>query len=501
MWIKTSTVLEQSEVPLTHQLLLISLTFDRAALVLDVPQSWVPFDLTGPRELVDRAVPEDQKSNISRFIPGLLIRRPGERWSSFVSRSKPRSWSWLDFASAGGPMSAQAIGILAESLFSTQAHPSFPLVDQAFRDVCCQSSMAPLGTLMSQNVTGRYSIMDEAEPPRKRIRAFELAIGQQVFRLPSDLTSLRFPSHLLRSHSLRLQFLSVQISWKSFRSGIYCYGHFMDTMFPLQDHFEVSSTTIRAFASVFRNAGSFGQYLSHLRLATRLLDRSWAVPPEVVGSISRGLRKITVRHPAGTVSGSQMRLLVKHLIAAQRVDLAKFVIVAYHFMTRVQSELYPLQYDGKSVDPSSWHSVITNSRQHVCITLNRRKNSPHGDVIKRTCLCVRGDDLLCGVCCIKSLIRVHQDRASRIFNTINLQSDMSLIRRIVHTFGVAHFSWHSFRRSCAQEMLRSGCTISQIIRSGGWRSASFVQYLNRRDLDDRACLNLILQDSDHEDDP
>ena len=132
----------------------------------------------------------------------------------------------------------------------------------------------------------------------------------------------------------------------------------MDTLYPFGDHMTVTTSTIRSFASVFRNAGSLNQYLSHLRLAVRLSGGSWQAQSDVLSSIVRGLKKVRIRKPAGTISRSQMKHLVKSLITKHRIDLAHFVVIAYHFMTRVQSELYPLQFNGASVNPLNWHSFV-----------------------------------------------------------------------------------------------------------------------------------------------
>ena len=121
MWLKTSSVVEGSEIPLSQQLLLISMTFDRAALILDLPRSWVPFDLTAIRQLAEQCVPLDERQNPRRFIPGSLIRLPGEKWSTFVSRVRPPQWSWMDYLAAGGPISAQAIANVAEYMFDHQS--------------------------------------------------------------------------------------------------------------------------------------------------------------------------------------------------------------------------------------------------------------------------------------------------------------------------------------------------------------------------------------------
>ena len=182
----------------------------------------------------------------------------------------------------------------------------------------------------------------------------------------------------------------------------------MDTLYPFDDHLMITTSIIRSFASVFRNAGSLNQYLSHLRLAVRLSGGSWQVQSDVLSSVVRGLKKVTIRKPAGTISRSQMKHLVKSLITKHRIDLACFVVIAYHFMTRVQSELYPLQFDGRSINPLNWRSFGMIRARDVIITYHHLKNAPDGATIKRTCICRSSPDLLCGVCSARAL---HTNRA------------------------------------------------------------------------------------------
>jgi hypothetical protein len=505
MWLESSFVLSESRLALPERLLIISITFNRAVLILDLPQSWVSFDLSDLRILADRLVPANQRDDPRRFIPGSVHRTEGERWSRYSSRSRRTGWSWLDHASANGPMSAQSFCSMVDFVFlaGSGSISQGSVVDSvrgsSFNDSCIVSSLAPLATSLVY-AHGSFSVDPSVDPPRKRIRAFESSLSQSSFSRPPNVAQLRFPEHLCRSHCIRIQLLSVQGSWKSLKSGLLSWGHFMDSVFPQDDHFDVQVRHIRSYVSMFRNAGSFGQYLSHIRLAVRILDGRWGIPSDVLSSVNRGLRKITVRSPAGTLTRSQMKSLVKSLIVRARIDLARFVVIAYHYMTRVQSELYPLQVNGRSVNPDHWHSHVINDRTHVSLVFHHRKNSRSGATIKRTCLCSSSVDLLCGVCSFRGILRDFTGSpGSRIFSSINLVSDMQLIRQIVHEFGIHNLSWHSFRRSCAQELLRSGSTISQIVRAGGWRSAAFVQYLHRRDLDDRDCLNLVCQDSDGED--
>ena len=242
------------------------------------------------------------------------------------------------------------------------------------------------------------------------------------------------------------------------------------------------------------------QYVSHLRLASRLTSKVWEVPADIAASIIRGLKKVTIRQPAKTFSIGQFHTLVKILVRKARIDLARFVIVAYHFMHRVQSELAPLQSDGKSLG-NAWRSRIRSSANRLTIDYHRRKNAPHGSSIRRSCICAATLRWDCGVCALKAHIseQRHLSRTSRVFSSICVRRDLALLQEIASTIGLNGLTWHSFRRSSAQHMLMSGCPISQIIHAGGWKSGAFLQYLSRQDVDDRAHLNLIQRFSDSED--
>jgi hypothetical protein len=50
----------------------------------------------------------------------------------------------------------------------------------------------------------------------------------------------------------------------------------------------------------------------------------------------------------------------------------------------------------------------------------------------------------------------------------------------------------------AQDLISKGASISYILFAGGWRSAAFLRYMNRKDLDARALLEVSMQNSDSE---
>ena len=506
MWTSSESVLARSSLPFNDQLLLTSITWNRAVLLMEIPSSWVPFDLSEIHQLTDLLVSPQERSSPQRYIPGNLTRLPGEHWTAFVSRSRPPGWSWLEVIAAKGPTSGHSLAKAIDYVFlhsSGTVDPSGSLSSvgvRSFQSLCSSSSLGLVASSLTHHgVDNIISVSEDFAAPRKRIRLFHDQLTSRSFVRPANLAEMRFPGHLLAIHSIRIQMLSVRASWKSVRSGLLCWGDFMGRIFPHHDHLSVEEAHIRAFASIFRNSGSLGQYLSHIRMGIRLAGGSWSLPPELASSILRGLKKITIHKQAGVLSRDQFRSLIHGILHKDRVDLARFVIVAHHYMHRVQSELFPLQLQGDRENPLNWHSSVHISRSHISIRYHHRKNAPNGASISRTCICLRDRSEFCGVCALRAQIReVHPSAGDRIFPSINLHRDLALIRRITVSLGVENISWHSFRRSSAQDMLKSGCTISQIIRSGGWRSGAFVQYLNRRDLDDRAHLNFICHQSDSE---
>lgn len=72
------------------------------------------------------------------------------------------------------------------------------------------------------------------------------------------------------------------------------------------------------------------------------------------------------------------------------------------------------------------------------------------------------------------------------------------IKTAAAAVGIEKISWHSFRRGAAHHMLDKGATIAQILRAGGWRSAAFLRYLCRKDVDNAAHLQIIHDESDSE---
>ena len=76
---------------------------------------------------------------------------------------------------------------------------------------------------------------------------------------------------------------------------------------------------------------------------------------------------------------------------------------------------------------------------------------------------------------------------------LKLQAD---VRKITQELGFGDFTWHWLRRGFATDLLRSGTPLAELITAGGWKSAAFVRYLLREDIDEFATADRVFADSD-----
>ena len=131
IWFKTSDILKESRLSFPDQLFLISITFNRVALLSDLPTSWVSFDTQDILLLARSLVPAEEVNDPSRFLPPIRDRNANENWSSYVSAVRPRGWNWIEVLAATGPMSLAAITQVIQSCYQSESHFERP----AMRDL------------------------------------------------------------------------------------------------------------------------------------------------------------------------------------------------------------------------------------------------------------------------------------------------------------------------------------------------------------------------------
>ena len=384
IWFKTSAILRGSELSFPDQLFLISLTFDRAALLIDLPISWVSFDFQHIVLLAKSLLTYDEISNPSRFLPPIRDRNSHENWNSYVSSVRPKGWSWIEVLAAQGPMSLASVTQVIQSCYQSESHfdrPAMRDLQIVSFDKRSESSGFPsLSGLLSCDGINPPALGQSNLCPRQKLKQLREDLQSRSSLKPSDPGSLRFPQHLVIVQAIRLRLLSIQRSWKSVISGILCFSEYMQIMHPHDSHFPTSTYHLLGFCSIFRNSGTLSQYLSHIKLTSSLTSSVWPDTHHLVAGVIKGLKKITVRHQAQILSRKQIKSIIYSLLDLKRVDLCRFIVVAYHYMFRVQSELYPLQLDG-TTHHSVWQSKINIRSRQVEISLARRKNHPHGSTL------------------------------------------------------------------------------------------------------------------------
>ena len=412
-------------------------------------------------------------------------------WNDNVSILRPPSWTWLDVISANGIISASAIAMLYEEVHD----PQFISRVNAQRP-----SHLHLPSMSQKLTAAGIDHFSSDEKPTKRIK--------QSNRHDTSLPAAwdrhwRFPGHLAIQQSVTVMVSSIKGSWKSSRSGILAFALFMQEHFPFHPHFPQEECFIIQYLHMFRNGDTLDKYLGHIRLANKIMNipTQPLILPDVLAQHLRAAKKTTIRHPAPPVSAKQCKqlcvnILQQHTSAAQGVALARIIAIVFHFMLRAADELFPLQIQGH-------HSCIIldkhQRRNRATIKLAHRKNHPRGDEITRTCICNDQPSILCGTCSLLAQVEQHaasgRSSSERLFD-ISASLALVRIKTAATSVGIEKLSWHSFRRGSAHHMLDKGATIAQILRAGGWRSAAFLRYLCRKDVDNVAHLQLIHDDSD-----
>jgi hypothetical protein len=279
---------------------------------------------------------------------------------------------------------------------------------------------------------------------------------------------------------------------------------FMSRNFPTVPHFPVQPLHLCAFAHTFRKASTLDKYIMHLRTMSRLLGFP-TVLPESIPPILRGMKKWHTPDRSSSLSSSQVLRLVKALLGKKMVPLARIIVIARHYMLRVEAELFPLQLDGRTETPGdfSWHSHVSLASKKATIFFRKRKADPNGAAISRDCVCGSQSPFLCGVCALRAQCRDHQE--SRLSPSVPIFFDfppsrcLKELRDTAAPLGIHPVTWHGFRRGMTNDLVRGGTPVSRVARMGGWRSRVFVQYCKPGTIEAREHLDLpLLTDSEGE---
>ena len=282
----------------------------------------------------------------------------------------------------------------------------------------------------------------------------------------------------------------VQDSLKSVASGIQCYASFCDLI--QVNYFPPSTDTVLRWSTLFSPGRSFSHYLAHLPKACQLMNLplTWITPS--VRGVAKGLanaQDVSFRFD----NFIQKDLLVR-LIRAETLssEIGRLFYLAYLFLLRVPSEGLPIRR------ASIGDIIVTKSPQsekalmgirfigrspRLILKLKKRKLNKTGAIMMRPCFC-DGEGLVpAGLCPIHDFWPIVQRSflpGEQLFPALQGKNLNRILKAIMARLNVEFaekYSTKAFRRGAAMDIMASGSTLAQIMRSAGWHSQAFRAYL------------------------
>ena len=413
---------------------------------------------------------------------------------------KPPGHLWVETLACGSRLGLEHICVILEEVFLeayfvNTLNRSSPPTYYSFADRCRASNCEALIPALDLDLTSRPRALHT--PRGLRPLAVLTSLGTFLPRGPlGPRDAVRHPTDLAAEAGLRARISSIAASWKQYRAGLRCWVNFLRTCFPGTPTTVMLDTHVQAFASLFENPDTLTNYLSHVRWGFRLLNLDCEPSVRLGRALCAGPRRYRPVGPRPSVSSAQVALLVQAALADEDRLSALAYILAYSFLLRVQSELFPLQRDGRSA--ADWHSWCSLSPSCGVLHFRSRKNAPGGDSITRPCVCAYRRP--CGSCALAALCSRQNRRgilpAQPLFPSSCTAAMTTALRLRASRIGLGPVGWHSFRRGAASDLLASGGTLAQVLHAGNWRSAAFLRYLRTRDVDTRAAFEAAAADSD-----
>lgn len=263
-----------------------------------------------------------------------------------------------------------------------------------------------------------------------------------------------------------------------------------------------TEAAVLRYVALFRNGRSAEGYVSAVRWL-----HDWARVP-VSGWDTRALQQVlrgAVKLSAPTKKAPPITWRIVRRMASRATsrgdhDFSLICVMAAVFMLRVPDELLPLCFSDLRQ-----HSALTVVDPHgsapiLLLELRSRKNASEGAALRRACACPR-DPVMCAPhAFMRWVVRTSRPAYGRLFQ-MGPTSFTRILRgylRLLEVPSPDTFSSHGFRRGTAQELLAKNAPLSHILRAGGWRSAAFLEYLEREDVDELAILQVMCDEDDEE---
>ena len=318
---------------------------------------------------------------------------------------------------------------------------------------------------------------------------------------PERATLNRFLNTGAQLNTLR----QVQDSLRSVAAGIQCWASFCD----LENcpYFPPTALKVLKRSAIFKHGPTFSLYLAHLGKACQLLN----IPPTWYTAAVKGAAKGLENAQDFSLKFENyiFKKLFRKLIAHETLnsECGRLFYLAYVFILRLPSEALPavraaptdtlLTRERLPYQSALGLRTLKNGEQRLVLKLRTRKHVRGGAVLMRPCFC--DSDTLAGkgICPIHDFWRVAKDSAlwgQPLFPSLLKRNINRIIKGTFSTMGIedAHsYSTHAFRRGASMELKRCGDTLSQVLKTVGWNSATFRSYLSFVE-DEEVNIRLIL---------
>ena len=242
-----------------------------------------------------------------------------------------------------------------------------------------------------------------------------------------------------------------------------------------------------AWSRLFRNKGTFTNYLSYVKLGCEILNLPVAV--FVHPSLNRAKEAIMKRRLVAprmqTWIGHQLLLQMVQLgsVRSELQDLLMVFVAAYAFLLRVPSECLPMA--AHRAPQGAEVPVYTLRGNEAVLHLPFRKNRLFATEVVRSCWCSKSR-LTCPVHSLGKFMR-KLPPGTQPFKHFHAGQTLLALRELLTELNIEHamvYRLHDFRRGHAEDLRRlPGSTLADILEAGDWSSSAFKDYLDKRSLE------------------
>lgn len=299
----------------------------------------------------------------------------------------------------------------------------------------------------------------------------------------------------------RLQALlgSCPHSHKSFQSGLRCYVAFAVKVLGLPGR-ELPPTiaSLLAWSTLFRCAGTFSNYVGHVKLACQIAQVSTAAFDDRSlrrAKVSIAKRRAFIARKPMFICMPLLRDIIRIADVAGMPDAGMLFLTAYVFLLRLPSEALPIVHGVVGVGHGQQAIVVV---EHDCIILKlaRRKNKPEGSVLKRHCWCSQCE----ATCPVHVLGKYFSSLpvGAKPFASFTPATALKVLRGFLDRGDVPearYYRTHDLRRGHARDLQTSGASLVEILLAGEWRSPAFLTYLDLAQLETDAVIEAHLAES------